>query len=116
MLVGLGLISAAAVGGWAFASPEQRAAAVSTAKQVAVATGAVGERAPREGDHWSGCNDARAAGTAPIHRGEPSNREGMDGDGEGDGIACERYRWPPAGAIIIKSNPHMHCSGRYSAL
>jgi hypothetical protein len=75
VLVGLGLIGAAAVGGWALASPEQQAAAVSTAKQVVVATGAVRECAPQGGEHWSGCKDARAAGTAPIYRGEPSNRE-----------------------------------------
>ncbi|MBW8294756.1 excalibur calcium-binding domain-containing protein [Sphingopyxis sp.] len=87
VLVALGLIGAATVRGWALASPEQPAAAVSTTKQVAVATGAVRECAPQGGDHWSGCKDARAAGTAQIYRGEPSNREGMDGDG--DGIACE---------------------------
>ncbi|WP_082660415.1 excalibur calcium-binding domain-containing protein [Sphingopyxis sp. H050] len=90
VLVGLGLIGAVAGGGWALASPEQQAAALSTAKEVAVATGAMRERAPQEGDYWSGCNDARAAGTAPIYRGEPGYREGMDGDS--DGIACEPYR------------------------
>jgi hypothetical protein len=47
-------------------------------------------RAPEPGDHWAGCNDARAAGTAPIYAGEPGYRDGMDGDG--DGIACEPYR------------------------
>ncbi|WP_293845936.1 excalibur calcium-binding domain-containing protein [Sphingopyxis sp.] len=46
--------------------------------------------APQDGDYWRGCNDARAAGTAPIYRGEPGYREGMDGDN--DGIACEPYR------------------------
>lgn len=34
--------------------------------------------------HYSGCGDARAAGDAPIYRGQPGYREGMDGDG----IAC----------------------------
>ncbi len=33
---------------------------------------------------------ARAAGTAPIYRGEPGYRDGLDGDS--DGIACEPYR------------------------
>lgn len=47
-------------------------------------------RPPQPGDSWGGCNDARAAGTAPIYRGEPGYRDGMDGDG--DGIACEPYR------------------------
>ena len=44
-------------------------------------------RPPQAGDHWPGCNAARAAGTAPIYFGEPGYRSGMDGDG--DGIACE---------------------------
>lgn len=47
-------------------------------------------RPPQPGDYWGGCNDARAAGTAPIYRGEPGYRDDMDGDG--DGIACEPYR------------------------
>jgi hypothetical protein len=33
---------------------------------------------------------ARAAGAAPIYRGQPGYREEMDGDG--DGIACEPHR------------------------
>lgn len=40
--------------------------------------------------YYSGCSEARAAGAAPIHRGSPGYREGMDGDG--DGVACEQYR------------------------
>ena len=47
-------------------------------------------RPPQPGDNWSGCDAARAAGTAPIYRGEPGYRVGMDGDS--DGIACEPYR------------------------
>jgi hypothetical protein len=62
-------------------------------EQLAAATVSVGiarERAPQVGDIWGGCNDARAAGTAPIYAGEPGYREDMDGDG--DGVACEPYR------------------------
>jgi hypothetical protein len=44
-------------------------------------------RAPQIGDVWHGCDDARAAGAAPIYRGEPGYSADMDGDG--DGIACE---------------------------
>ena len=33
------------------------------------------------------CADARAAGAAPLHRGDPGWSDGMDGDG--DGVACE---------------------------
>ncbi len=48
------------------------------------------ERAAVEGSaFYSGCNEAHAAGAAPIGRGEPGYQVGMDGDG--DGIACEDY-------------------------
>ena len=40
--------------------------------------------------YYSGCDDARAAGAAPIYRGQPGYRSEMDGDK--DGIACEPYR------------------------
>lgn len=36
------------------------------------------------------CREARAAGAAPIYRGQPGYRSEMDGDN--DGIACEPYR------------------------
>lgn len=39
---------------------------------------------------YRGCREVRAAGAAPLHRGQPGYRAGMDGDG--DGIACENYR------------------------
>lgn len=38
--------------------------------------------------YYPGCNAARAAGAAPIYRGQPGYREEMDGDG----IACEAHR------------------------
>lgn len=40
--------------------------------------------------HYSGCNEVRAAGAAPLYRGQPGYREEMDGDD--DGIACEPHR------------------------
>jgi hypothetical protein len=40
--------------------------------------------------YYSGCNEVRAAGKAPIYAGEPGYRSEMDGDS--DGIACEPYR------------------------
>ncbi len=46
-------------------------------------------RLPQTGDYWNGCDEARAAGTAPIYEGEPGYRSDMDGDG--DGIACEPH-------------------------
>jgi hypothetical protein len=39
--------------------------------------------------YYPGCNSVRAAGRAPLYRGQPGYREGMDGDS--DGIACEPH-------------------------
>lgn len=33
------------------------------------------------------CADAREAGAAPLHRGDPGYSRALDGDG--DGVACE---------------------------
>ncbi len=35
----------------------------------------------------AGCDAARAAGAAPLHRGTPGYRDTLDRDG--DGVACE---------------------------
>lgn len=48
------------------------------------------DHAPPPGAYYSGCDEARAAGVAPLYDGEPGYRPGMDGDS--DGIACEPYR------------------------
>jgi hypothetical protein len=50
-----------------------------------------GRRAPavEASVYYRGCREARAAGVAPIYRGQPGYRPGMDGDD--DGIACEPY-------------------------
>lgn len=37
--------------------------------------------------YFASCAQARAAGAAPLHRGDPGYRSGLDRDG--DGIACE---------------------------
>jgi hypothetical protein len=39
--------------------------------------------------HYGGCNEVRAAGKAPLFRGDPGYGAHMDRDG--DGIACEPY-------------------------
>ena len=36
------------------------------------------------------CKDARAAGAAPLYRGDPGYRPELDADN--DGVACEPYR------------------------
>lgn len=46
--------------------------------------------APPAGAYYPGCNAARAAGVAPIYRGEPGYRPELDGDD--DGVACEPHR------------------------
>lgn len=43
---------------------------------------------PGGGDaYYANCSAARAAGAAPLYRGEPGYRSGLDRDG--DGVACE---------------------------
>jgi hypothetical protein len=42
------------------------------------------------GISYRSCAEARAAGAAPLYRGQAGYRPEMDGDG--DGIACEPYR------------------------
>ena len=59
-------------------------------RDVAVSQGWVRRKTPTAGAYYSGCNDARAAGVAPLYAGEPGYRPEMDGDG--DGVACEPYR------------------------
>ncbi|OXM71192.1 thermonuclease family protein [Amycolatopsis vastitatis] len=38
--------------------------------------------------YYANCAEARAAGVAPIHKGEPGYRKGLDRDG--DGVACDK--------------------------
>jgi len=90
ILLGAGAIGALAGIGSIGTTPEGRAHLYDVASEASVAAGLARERAPEAGDHWRRCDDARAAGTAPIYRGEPGYREGLDADN--DGIACEPYR------------------------
>ena len=90
LLIGAAIAGAAVGLGSVATTSEGRDQIVETAMDIGVATGIARERAPQSGDYWRGCDDARAAGTAPIYRGEPGYREGLDGDY--DGIACEPYR------------------------
>ncbi|MEL7729856.1 excalibur calcium-binding domain-containing protein [Citromicrobium bathyomarinum] len=68
------------------ARPEQFAQRARAEQPEAVA------EAPRAFDqiYYRNCAAARAAGAAPLYRGQPGYRPQMDGDG--DGIACEPYR------------------------
>ena len=89
-LAGAGLIGAVVGVGSTATTPEGRAQLVTAASDVAVATGMARARTPEDGDYWRRCDDARAAGSAPLYRGEPGYRDGLDADD--DGIACEPYR------------------------
>lgn len=53
--------------------------------------------------HFSGCNEARAAGRINIPIGDPSYRDWMDGDG--DGLACEAYHGPRTPRTIFHRFP-----------
>lgn len=77
----------------AAATSESAATTFAQLKPLAVSMGLMRARVPQPGDHWYRCDDARAAGSAPISRGEPGYREGLDGDN--DGVACEPYRGMP---------------------
>lgn len=87
VLLGAGVLGVALGVGSLATTPQGRVAVAAKTSDVAVATGLKRAREPQAGDYWGGCNSARAAGTAPIFRGEPGYRPGMDGDN--DGIACE---------------------------
>lgn len=88
--LGLAAVLGATVGvGTIAIDKDGRAGIASALKPIAVKAGLARARQPQPGDQWGGCDDARAAGTAPIYSGEPGYRENMDGDG--DGVACEPY-------------------------
>lgn len=45
---------------------------------------------PKQSGAYRNCTEARAAGAAPVYRGEPGYGPHLDRDG--DGIGCEPYR------------------------
>jgi hypothetical protein len=59
-------------------------------EKAAAAVEAVAAQQVERSVYYAGCNEVRALGKAPLYRGDPGYREGMDGDS--DGIACEPYR------------------------
>ncbi|QWC57972.1 hypothetical protein F7D01_13680 [Erythrobacter sp. 3-20A1M] len=75
-------------GAYRAAHPQQYAKPASQAQPSQASTAT---RQPVRRDvYYRNCAAARAAGAAPLYRGQPGYRSGMDGDG--DGIACEPYR------------------------
>lgn len=47
-------------------------------------------QAPAPGRAFANCAEARAAGAAPVHRGDPGYGPHLDRDN--DGVGCEPYR------------------------
>jgi len=74
------------------AHPQKYAGSGSRARLPAPATRtrAASSSPARHDVYYRNCAAARAAGAAPLYRGQPGYRSDMDGDG--DGIACEPYR------------------------
>jgi hypothetical protein len=78
------------------ASPEEKPVAedrdwsARAQDEPAQAAAAGGSPTVRASVYYSGCNEVRAAGRAPLYRGDPGYRPEMDGDS--DGIACEPIR------------------------
>jgi hypothetical protein len=76
------------------ASPEPAATvtvrATKTVRATVTATSAGGGGGSDSGGgstYYANCSEVRAAGAAPIYRGEPGYRSGLDRDG--DGTACD---------------------------
>lgn len=85
VLSGAAVVGAALGVGSIAIGPDGWAGVSNTTMRAAVMIGAERARTPQRGDRWKGCNEARAAGTAPIYIGEPGYRREMDGE------ACEPY-------------------------
>ena len=77
----------AATAAKAKAAAAQAAAAEAAAAEAAAAEAAAAAAAPAESVYYENCTAARAAGAAPIMRGEPGYASKLDRDN--DGIACE---------------------------
>jgi endonuclease YncB( thermonuclease family) len=79
-------------GAWRAANPGEQppVRAVRREADDAVHPAARPAAAVRAGVYYRNCDAARAAGAAPLYRGQPGYRPEMDGDS--DGIACEPYR------------------------
>ncbi|OFP77577.1 calcium-binding protein [Rothia sp. HMSC066G07] len=68
-------------------SAEAPAAPVSAAPAQQAPAQPVQQAPAQSSVYYKNCDAVRAAGAAPLHRGEPGYRPGLDSDG--DGVACE---------------------------
>lgn len=69
------------------AEPTPEPTADAPAEEPAPEPPAQPEPAPQQA-YYSSCREAKAAGAAPLYRGDPGYRSGLDRDG--DGVACEK--------------------------
>ena len=84
MFGGVLFLTAPAAPGHPSAAPATAAAKTEAASTTAAAA------AVESSVYYAGCNEVRDLGKAPLYRGQPGYRIGMDGDN--DGIACEPHR------------------------
>lgn len=70
------------------AADQAAAAAAQKATQAPAPAPAAVPAAPAPAAYYANCTAAKAAGAAPLYRGQPGYRSALDRDG--DGIACER--------------------------
>lgn len=68
-------------------APAQTAPAIPAAPQPAPAPRVTTDESSGTFAYYKNCAEARAAGAAPIHRGQPGYRAALDRDN--DGVACE---------------------------
>lgn len=68
-------------------TPEQLAKKAETSARVGARVEASVEAGVEASVYYAGCDEVRLLGKAPLYRGQPGYRSGMDGDN--DGIACE---------------------------
>ncbi|MFF1882965.1 excalibur calcium-binding domain-containing protein [Pseudarthrobacter sp. NPDC058196] len=70
------------------AADQAAAAAAQKAAQAPAPAPAAVPAAPAQQGYYANCTAAKAAGAAPLYRGQPGYRSALDRDG--DGVACER--------------------------
>lgn len=85
----MGVMAAAALVGAGAGAVVANDGDLAAVREWAADAGIVRKSIPQPGAYYRNCDAARAAGVAPIYRGEPGYRTPLDADG--DNIACEPY-------------------------
>ena len=76
--------------GYVWSASPQVARPLPAAADASTASAAATPEEIEHSRYFANCNEARAAGVAPMFRGQPGYREDLDGDS--DGVACEPIR------------------------